>query len=76
MRLVTSRCASLSRVNSVLREQLEQAGTVNQELTESLWKVQEDVELWGNHLQKEQEVRNTRKENERERLFFIDAVVQ
>uniref|UniRef100_A0A3P8URD3 Ciliary rootlet coiled-coil, rootletin family member 2 n=1 Tax=Cynoglossus semilaevis TaxID=244447 RepID=A0A3P8URD3_CYNSE len=65
------RCASLSRVNSVLREQLEQAGTVNQELTESLWKVQEDVELWGNHLQKEQETRAPRLTREQPRVKVL-----
>lgn len=58
-RCVISRCASLSQVNSVLREQLDQLGTVNKGLTESLWKAREDAELWDTHLQREQEVRTT-----------------
>lgn len=56
-----SRCASLSQVNSVLREQLEQAGAVNQGLTESMWKAREDAELCDTRLRREQEVRNDRK---------------
>ena len=59
--LVISRCASLSQVNSILREQLEQAGTVNQGLTESLWKAREDTELCDTRLRREQEVRKTTK---------------
>lgn len=55
--LVVSRCASLSQVNSMLREQLEEAGTVNQGLTESLWKAREDADLCDSHLRREQEVR-------------------
>lgn len=58
---VVSRCASLSQVNSMLREQLEQAGTVNHGLTESLWKAREDVELCDTRLRREQEVRKTTK---------------
>lgn len=61
-RLVISRCASLSQVNSVLREQLEQAGAVNQGLTESLWKAREDAELCDTRLRREQEVRKTQNE--------------
>lgn len=61
MMLVISRCASLSQVNSMLREQLEQAGTVNHGLTESLWKAREDVELCDTRLRREQEVRKTTK---------------
>ncbi|XP_032382850.1 rootletin [Etheostoma spectabile] len=49
------RCASLSQVNSMLREQLDQAGTVNQGLTESLWKAREDVDLCDTRLRREQE---------------------
>lgn len=59
--LVISRCASLSQVNSMLREQLEQAGTVNHGLTESLWKAREDVELCDTRLRREQEVRKATK---------------
>lgn len=59
--LVISRCASLSHVNSMLREQLEQAGTVNRGLTESLWKAREDAELCDTRLRREQEVRLTTK---------------
>lgn len=61
IRLVISRCASLSQVNCMLREQLEQAGTVNQGLTESLWKAREDVELCDTRLRREQEVRKNTK---------------
>lgn len=59
--VVISRCASLSQVNSVLREQLDQTGTVNHELTESLWKAREDAELYDTRLRREQEVRKTTK---------------
>lgn len=52
------RSANLSQVNSMLREQLEQAGTVNQGLTESLWKAREDMELCDTRLRREQEVRD------------------
>ncbi|KAM3850238.1 uncharacterized protein crocc2 [Diretmus argenteus] len=49
------RCAGLSQVNSVLRDQLEQSGAVNQGLSESLWKAREDVELSDARLRREQE---------------------
>ncbi|XP_034736357.1 rootletin [Etheostoma cragini] len=49
------KCASLSQVNSMLREQLDQAGTVNQGLTESLWKAREDVDMCDTRLRREQE---------------------
>ncbi|XP_028300551.1 rootletin [Gouania willdenowi] len=39
------RCANLSQLNSVLREQLDQAGTVNKGLSESLWRAREEVEF-------------------------------
>ena len=55
--LVISRWASVSQVNYMLREQLDQAGTVNQGLTESLWKAREDVDLSDLRLRREQEVR-------------------
>lgn len=55
--LVISRWASVSQVNHMLREQLDQAGTVNQGLTESLWKAREDVDLSDVRLRREQEVR-------------------
>lgn len=52
------RSASLSQVNSVLREQLDQAGVANKELTESLWRAQEELELCKSRLRREQEVGN------------------
>lgn len=55
------RCASLSQVNSLLREQLDQAGTVNVGLTESLWRAREDADLCDSRLRREQEVRRTTK---------------
>lgn len=55
--LVISRCASLSQVNCMLREQLEQTGIVNHGLTESLRKAREDAELCDSRLRREQEVR-------------------
>lgn len=75
--VVISRCASLSQVNSMLREQLEQAGTVNHGLTESLWKAREDAELCDTRLRREQEVRKTTKmkclgqKSKRKMLNFI-----
>lgn len=54
------RCAALSRVNSLLREQLEQAGSVNSGLAESLWKARGDAEVCDARLRKEQEVREER----------------
>lgn len=51
------RCVALGRVNSLLREQLEQTGSINQGLTESLWKARGDSELCDARLRKEQEVR-------------------
>lgn len=57
LRCVVHRCAALSRVNSLLREQLEQAGTVNHGLAESLCKAREDAEMRDTRLRKEQEVR-------------------
>uniref|UniRef100_A0A3B4GVC1 Ciliary rootlet coiled-coil, rootletin family member 2 n=1 Tax=Pundamilia nyererei TaxID=303518 RepID=A0A3B4GVC1_9CICH len=47
--------ASLSQVNSMLREQLDQVGTVNKGLTESLWKAREDAESCDTRLRREQE---------------------
>lgn len=64
LRFVFPRCACLSQVNSLLREQLEQAGTVNQGLTESLWKAREDVELTDTRLRREQEVKRNHKNEE------------
>lgn len=51
-----SRCASLSQVNSMLREQLDQAGALNRELAESLWMAQEELVLCETRLQREQKV--------------------
>lgn len=51
------RCVALGRVNSLLREQLEQAGSINQGLAESLWKARGDSEMCDVRLRKEQEVR-------------------
>ncbi|XP_068447240.1 rootletin isoform X3 [Clinocottus analis] len=62
------RCASLSQVNSMLREQLEQAGTVNQELTESLWKAREDADLCDSRLRREQEICASRLSREQARV--------
>ena len=50
------RCADLSQVNSMLREQLARAGTANQGLTASLRKALEDAEMKDGRLRKEQEV--------------------
>lgn len=55
--LVVSRSSSLGQVNSVLREQLEQAGAVTQGLTESLSQAREDAELSDSRLRREQEVK-------------------
>ncbi|TNN74186.1 Rootletin [Liparis tanakae] len=62
------RCASLSQVNSVLREQLEEAGTVNQGLTESLWKAREDADLCDSRLRREQETCASRLSREQARV--------
>ncbi|AWP11438.1 putative rootletin-like [Scophthalmus maximus] len=62
------RCASLSQVNSVLREQLEQAGAVNQGLTESMWKAREDAELCDTRLRREQETTASRLSHEQARV--------
>ena len=66
-----SRCASLSQVNSLLREQLERAtaanqdlastnqdlAITNQDLVQSLERARQDAELSGSRLRLEQEVR-------------------
>ncbi|KAM8874513.1 uncharacterized protein crocc2 isoform 2-T2 [Spinachia spinachia] len=62
------RCASLSQVNSMLREQLEQAGTVNQGLTESMWKAREDADLCDSRLRREQEMCASRLGREQARV--------
>ncbi|KAM9762981.1 uncharacterized protein crocc2 [Menidia menidia] len=62
------RCASLSQVNSVLREQLDQADTVNKGLTESLWKAHEDFELCDKRLRREQETCAFRSSREQARV--------
>ncbi|XP_063747285.1 rootletin [Eleginops maclovinus] len=62
------RWASLSQVNSTLREQLDQAGTVNQALTESLWKAREDVDLSDLRLLREQETCASRLSREQARV--------
>lgn len=62
------RCASLSQVNSMLREQLEEAGTVNQGLTESLWKAREDADLCDSRLRREQETCASRLSREQARV--------
>ncbi|XP_034387086.1 rootletin [Cyclopterus lumpus] len=62
------RCASLSQVNSMLREQLEEAGTVNQGLTESLWKAREDTDLCDSRLRREQETCASRLSREQARV--------
>ncbi|KAM9391072.1 uncharacterized protein ACWYII_034158, partial [Salvelinus alpinus] len=49
------RCAGLSQVNALLREQLEQASSANQSLTESLRRASEDLEQKDVRLRKEQE---------------------
>lgn len=59
--VVIPRCAGLSQVNSMLREQLEQAGTVNHGLTESLRKAREDAELRDARTRREQEVSKPQK---------------
>ncbi|KAK5930141.1 hypothetical protein CgunFtcFv8_026404 [Champsocephalus gunnari] len=62
------RWASVSQVNHMLREQLDQAGTVNQGLTESLWKAREDVDLSDVRLRREQETCASRLSREQARV--------
>nr|XP_057928909.1 rootletin [Doryrhamphus excisus] len=62
------RCASLSQVNCVLREQLEQASTVNQGLAESLRKARQDAELCNMRLRREQETSSSRLSREQARV--------
>ncbi|XP_034091518.1 rootletin isoform X3 [Gymnodraco acuticeps] len=62
------RWASVSQVNYMLREQLDQAGTVNQGLTESLWKAREDVDLSDLRLRREQEMCASRLSREQARV--------
>ncbi|KAF6724225.1 Rootletin [Oryzias melastigma] len=50
------RCASLSQVNCVLREQLDQAGALNRELTESVWTTQEELVRCETRLQRQQQM--------------------
>ncbi|XP_078801637.1 ciliary rootlet coiled-coil protein 2 isoform X1 [Oryzias latipes] len=58
------RCASLSQVNSMLREQLDQAGALNRELAESLWTAQEELVLCETRLQREQKTAVSRSDRE------------
>ncbi|XP_027883035.1 putative ciliary rootlet coiled-coil protein 2 [Xiphophorus couchianus] len=51
-----SRSASLSQVNSLLREQLGQVDIVNKDLMESLRKAREDAQWFHTRLRKEKEV--------------------
>ncbi|KAM9831297.1 uncharacterized protein crocc2 [Neosynchiropus ocellatus] len=53
------RCASFSQVNSLLREQLDQANAVNKGLMESLWTAQEEINLCDEHLSREQEAHSS-----------------
>ncbi|XP_013866473.1 rootletin isoform X2 [Austrofundulus limnaeus] len=62
------RSASLSQVNSVLREQLDQSATVNKELTESLWRARQESELRGNCLRRQRETCASRSSREQARL--------
>ncbi|XP_045079321.1 rootletin-like [Coregonus clupeaformis] len=62
------RCVGLSQVNALLREQLEQAGSANQGLTESLRRASEDVEQKDARLRKEQETRASRVGREQARV--------
>ncbi|KAK7891876.1 hypothetical protein WMY93_023839 [Mugilogobius chulae] len=62
------KCASLSQVNSVLRDQLDQAGTVNQGLSESLWKARADLELCETQMRKEKETSSSRLGREQARV--------
>lgn len=50
------RCSSLTKVNALLREQLDQANEANQALTESLHKAQEEAKQREAQQKKEQEV--------------------
>ncbi|RVE73900.1 hypothetical protein OJAV_G00035780 [Oryzias javanicus] len=59
------RCGSLSQVNCVLREQLDQAGALNRELTQSLWTTQEELVLCETRLQRQQEMGVSRSERQR-----------
>lgn len=51
------RCAGLTQVNALLREQLEQAGVANQALTDGLRKAREEADQKDARLRREQEVR-------------------
>ncbi|KAF3835741.1 hypothetical protein F7725_028299 [Dissostichus mawsoni] len=66
--LDSAQWASVSQVNYMLREQLDQAGTVNQGLTESLWKAREDVDLNDLRLRREQETCASRLSREQARV--------
>ncbi|KAK3557445.1 hypothetical protein QTP70_026623 [Hemibagrus guttatus] len=61
------RCSSLTKVNALLREQLEQANEANQALTESLHKAREAAEQREMQLKREQEVTASRLSREQAR---------
>nr|XP_054604928.1 rootletin [Nothobranchius furzeri] len=65
------RSTSLSQVNSVLREQLDQAATINTELAESLRKAHRDLDLCDTHLQREQETSASRSSREQARVIAL-----
>ncbi|XP_049578492.1 rootletin isoform X2 [Syngnathus scovelli] len=62
------RCGSLSQVNCVLREQLEEADALNQGLVESLQKVRQDAELCDTRLRHQQEASSCRLSREQARV--------
>ncbi|XP_072540199.1 uncharacterized protein crocc2 isoform X4 [Salminus brasiliensis] len=62
------RCSGLSKVNALLREQLEQANEANQALTESLHQAQEEAEQRDTRLRREQEMSASRLGREQTRI--------
>ncbi|KAL1023371.1 hypothetical protein UPYG_G00039950 [Umbra pygmaea] len=65
------RCAALSQVNALLREQLEQAGLANQGLKESLHQTREDLQQKDARLRKEQETCASRLGREQARVRVL-----
>lgn len=72
------RCYSLTKVNALLREQLDQANEANQALTESLHKAREEAEQREMQLKREQEVRERWREEGKIRFvcFLTSSTVQ
>nr|XP_061790393.1 rootletin-like [Nerophis lumbriciformis] len=62
------RCGSLSQVNCVLREQLEQADALKRSLLESLQKARQDAHVCDNRLRLQQETSSSRLSREQARV--------